>query len=81
MVNPASTYDNQARWDRAIELEVQMMKMSKMVLIPEYLGKRNNLAFTWRGIGRQVSNVSMQSSSISVFVTPYAASSICPSTP
>ena len=38
------------------------MKMSKMVLIPEYLGKLNNLAFTLRGTGRQVSNVSTQSS-------------------
>jgi hypothetical protein len=56
MVNLASTYRNKGRWDKAEELEVQVMETRKSVLGPEHpdtLTSMNNLSFTWKAMRRQ----------------------------
>lgn len=48
------TYQNQGRWKEA-ELEVQVIETRKRVLgqeHPDTLSSMNNLAFTWKGQGR-----------------------------
>jgi hypothetical protein len=55
MVNLASTYRDQGRWQEAEELFVQVMETSLRVLGQEHpntLTSMNNIAITWKGYGR-----------------------------
>jgi len=58
----SSWYWNQGRWKEAEELEVQVMETRKRVLgeeHPDTLTSMANLAFTWKGYGRDAEAIEL----------------------
>ena len=61
-MNAFKIYSNQGRWDEAEKPEVQVMKTRKTKLgvdHPDTLTSMNNLAFTWKGNGKEIEAVSL----------------------
>jgi len=59
-MNAFKIYSNQGRWDEAEKPEVQVMKTRKTKLgvdHPDTLTSMNNLAFTWKGNGKEIEAV------------------------
>jgi hypothetical protein len=55
MVNLASTFWNQGRWEEAEKLDVEVMETFKTKLVADHastLTSMNNLAFTWKSQSR-----------------------------